>query len=51
MSGIFALLPIIYRVNGAVGSAVYDMLHPTSFRKTLHSTNVIFNILLGSTRW
>ncbi|EFX70059.1 hypothetical protein DAPPUDRAFT_217520 [Daphnia pulex] len=51
MAGIFALLPIIYRINSAVGSAVVDMLHPSSFRKALHSTNIICNILFGSSRW
>lgn len=51
MSGIFALLPIIYRINGTVGAAMFDLLHPTSFRKFLNSLNIICNILLGSTRW
>lgn len=51
MAGIFALLPIIYRINNAVGSAVFDILRPSSFRKVLHSTNLICNVLLGSSRW
>lgn len=51
MAGIFALLPIIYRINNAVGSAVFDILRPSSFRKALHSTNLICNVLLGSSRW
>ena len=51
MSAIFALLPIVYRINSAVGTAIVDTMHPNSLRKVLHNMNVICNILLGSTRW
>lgn len=51
MSGIFALLPIVYRINSAVGTAILEIMHPSSLRKVLHNMSVICNILLGSSRW
>ena len=56
MAAIFALLPIVYRINGAVGTALSsmefsDFLHPESLRKTLQNMAVVCDILLGSSRW
>jgi len=51
MAVIFALLPIVYRINGTVGNAMYDLLHPYSYQKVLRSTIVICDILLGASRW
>lgn len=51
MAAIFALLPIVYRINGAVGTAFVEIIHPNSFRKTLQSMAVVADILLGSSRW
>jgi len=51
MAIIFALLPIVYRINGTVGNAIYELLHPYSYQKLLHCTVVICDILLGASRW
>ena len=31
MAALFALLPIVYRINGTVRAAAYDFLHPVTF--------------------
>ena len=51
MAAIFALLPIFYRINGAVGTAFFDLLHAHTLRKALQSTSVVCDILLGTSRW
>ena len=51
MAALFALLPIVYRINGTVRAAAYDFLHPVTFEKTLHSASAIGDVLLGTTRW
>jgi hypothetical protein len=51
MAAIFALLPILYRINGAVGTAFFDLLHAHTLRKALQSTSVVCDILLGTSRW
>ena len=51
MAAIFALLPILYRINGAIGTAFSDLLHAHNWRKVLQSTSVVCDILLGTSGW
>ena len=51
MAALFALLPVVYRINAAVRAAVLDLVQPPTWDRFFHSATVICDVLLGSSPW
>ena len=51
MAALFALLPVVYRLNAPARAVLFDVVHPDDLQHGLRSLTLLCDILFGSCAW